>query len=159
MFNGHVSLQCSKFRLLKVLELVGVGGWLSVECILKSSHELIHLKYLGIRNCEIKVSSLPFHSMKNLETLNVVGNDSPDCNVDALWRIGTLRHVRCGCLIGPISTSAVSNLKTLEWIKPRKSWARKLPLLNNLRKLGVCDIEDWVTMTNLRYSLHGLQIS
>jgi len=55
--------------------------------------------------------------------------------------------------MGPISTSAV---KTMQWVIPRKSWARKLPLLNNLHKLGVYDIEDWVTMTNLLKTLHSL---
>jgi hypothetical protein len=155
----EVRLQCSNFRLLKVLELVGVHSFSNVEYILKLSHDLIHLKYLGIRNSKIKVSSLPFHRMRNLETLNVEYNNSGESNnVDALWRIATLRHVHCrgGYLIEPISTPAVSNLQTLHWVKPRKSWARKLPLLNNLRKLGVCEIEDWVTMNNLLKTLHSL---
>ncbi|XP_078149590.1 disease resistance protein RPP13-like isoform X1 [Carex rostrata] len=156
VFNkGRVSLQCSKFRLLKVLECVGVDRFLNI--LLKSSHELIHLKYLGIREGRIDVSSLSFHHMKNLETLNVQGDFSKECNVDALWRISTLRHVRCDDpIMGPISTSTVSNLKTMQWVKPRKSWARKLPLLNNLRKLGVRHVEDWVTMTNLLKTLHSL---
>ncbi|XP_078149599.1 putative disease resistance RPP13-like protein 3 isoform X2 [Carex rostrata] len=127
MFPGYeVSLQCSNFRLLKVLELVSVGAYNSHEYIFKSSHELIHLKYLGIQNSGIKVSSLSFHRMKNLETLNVDTNESSDCNVDALWRNDILRHVRCrqGYFIGPISISTVSNLQTLKWVKPRKSWAR-----------------------------------
>jgi hypothetical protein len=147
----EVRLQCSNFRLLKVLELVSVDDF-----ILKSSHGLIHLKYLGIRNSKIKISSLSFHCMRNLETLNVDYNKPGASNVNALWRIATLRHVHCGGIIGPISTPAVSNLQTLQWVRPRKSWARKLPLLNNLRKLGVRDVEDWVTMTNLLKTLHSL---
>ncbi|XP_078149593.1 disease resistance protein RPP13-like isoform X2 [Carex rostrata] len=159
VFNkGRVSLQCSKFRLLKVLECVGVDSWLGTEYILKSSHELIHLKYLGIRNSGIQVSSLPFHCMKHLETLNIAYINDGDANVDALWRIATLRHVRCrqGYFIGPISTHAVSNLQTLQWVKPHRAWARKLPLLNNLRKLGVYEVEDWVLMNNLLETLHSL---
>ncbi|XP_078149595.1 disease resistance protein RPP13-like isoform X4 [Carex rostrata] len=161
VFEMHnVSLQCSNFRLLKVLELVGVGltSWLGTEYILKSSHELIHLKYLGIRNSGIQVSSLPFHCMKHLETLNIAYINDGDANVDALWRIATLRHVRCrqGYFIGPISTHAVSNLQTLQWVKPHRAWARKLPLLNNLRKLGVYEVEDWVLMNNLLETLHSL---
>ncbi|XP_078149589.1 disease resistance protein RPP13-like isoform X3 [Carex rostrata] len=156
VFNkDRVRLQCSKFRLLKVLELVGVDRVPYI--ILKSSHELIHLKYLGIQECIIQISSLSLHRMKNLETLNVSLNSNSHCNVDALWRISTLRHVQCFYpIMGPTSTSTVSNLETMQWVKPRKSWARKLPLLNNLRKLGVCKVVNWVTMTNLLKTLHSL---
>jgi len=89
VFNkGRVSLQCSKFRLLKVLEFVSVDGN-SPYIQLKSSHELIHLKYLGIRDYQIKISSLSFHCMKNLETLNV--NLAFDRNV-MLMPYGELVH-------------------------------------------------------------------
>ncbi|XP_078152806.1 toMV susceptible protein tm-2-like [Carex rostrata] len=154
LFGLHLS-NCSYFRLLKVLEVVGVTSYtrdLELD-------ELMHLKYLGFRKCDMHVdfSSCSFHRMKTLETLDVRGTTAQLPN--ALWTIGTLRHVLCdsGSLDGPISTVNLRNLQTMRWVSPVIEWERKLPLLNNLCKLGVNNsLEKWVTVTNLLQTLPSL---
>ncbi|XP_078164678.1 disease resistance protein RPP13-like [Carex rostrata] len=147
----EMSLHCSNFKLLKVLEIVGVEKF---EYELKLLGELIHLKYLGLRGCDIDLSTFSFHRMKRLETLDVRGSK---CNLpcDDLWTIGTLMHVLVdyrNFFDGPTSKDILmSNLQTLKWITVTRACNAKLP---NIRKLGIrneCD--EWVSITNLLQTL------
>ncbi|XP_078165338.1 toMV susceptible protein tm-2-like isoform X3 [Carex rostrata] len=145
------SLHCSNFRLLKVLEIVG-----NIRDVieLKSLDKLIHLKYLGLRNCTTKRFS--FHGMKSLETLELRETRYSKCN--GLWTISTLKHV----LVDYSSAirelpkgTPISNLQTLKWVKFRDVCDAKLP---NLRTLAIENYSgEWVSMNNLFQTLRNLR--
>ncbi|XP_078165340.1 disease resistance protein RPP13-like isoform X4 [Carex rostrata] len=140
------SLHWSNFRLLKVLEIV------SYILELKSLAELIHLKYLGLRDCLIKRSS--FHGMKSLETLELRGRGYD--KFEGLWTISTLRHVLVDSIEGPIPKgTTISNLQTLKWVSFQDVCDAKLP---NLRTLGIQNYSGkWVSLTNLFQTLRNLR--
>ncbi|XP_078153009.1 disease resistance protein RPP13-like [Carex rostrata] len=135
LFGIHLP-KCSNFKLLRVVEVVGVTSY--TRDLVKELDKLMHLKYLGSRNCNmhIDISSHFFSRMKTLETLDVRGTIAKISN--AIWTIGTLRHVLCDCgsLDGPISTINLRNLQTLQWVSSMREWDKKLPHLYNLCKLG-----------------------
>ncbi|XP_078175712.1 disease resistance protein RPP13-like [Carex rostrata] len=144
-------LHWSNFRLLKVLE---IEGWSHKELELKSLDELIHLKYMGIRNCTIDLSSCSLHHMRGLETLDV--RESPGKQpCDDFWSIGTLRHVRGHRNIfeGPLPKCIdLNHLQTLKWVTVEGAFDWKLP---NLRKLGIFNnrSDEWVSIANLLKTL------
>ncbi|KAJ4804890.1 Disease resistance protein (CC-NBS-LRR class) family protein [Rhynchospora pubera] len=83
----------SVFRLLRVLEIVGVD---KIE--LSGIDRLIHLRYLGFRNgsgLELP-NDRSLGRLKNLETLDLRGTTivrHDPVQLMGLWTIGTLRHV------------------------------------------------------------------
>ncbi|XP_078165349.1 toMV resistant protein Tm-2 netted virescent-like [Carex rostrata] len=145
-------LHGSEFRLLKVLEIVGTKDNIIV---LISLGELIHLKYLGLRNFE--TFSFSFHGMKSLETLELRGIKYE--KFDGLWTISTLRHVLVDYwrpIRGQIPNgTTISNLQTLKWVYFEDVCDAKLP---NLRTLGIKnDSGKWVSWTNLFQTLHNMR--
>ncbi|XP_078175699.1 putative disease resistance RPP13-like protein 3 [Carex rostrata] len=143
-------LHCSNFRLLKVLK---IEGW-DEELVLKSLDELIHLKYLGIRDCEIDLSSCSLHRMRSLETLDVRGSEGKQ-PCDDFWSIGTLRHVQGNLdfFESPLPKCIdLNHLQTLKWVTVEGACDWKLP---NLRKLGIYynRSDEWVSTTNLLQTL------
>ncbi|KAJ4779398.1 Disease resistance family protein [Rhynchospora pubera] len=128
----------SVFRLLRVLEIVGVD---KIE--LSGIDRLIHLRYLGFRNgsgLELP-NDRSLGRLKNLETLDLRGTTivrHDPVQLMGLWTIGTLRHVMSGPYSGPPPNSDFSNLQTLQWVSVLKTWQKnELPRLNNLIKLGL----------------------
>ncbi|XP_078175593.1 putative disease resistance RPP13-like protein 3 [Carex rostrata] len=147
--------KCYNFRLLKVLELVGVRN--CTPDLVRGIEKLIHLKYLGFRNSGIALKSLcSFRQMKTLETLDIRGTKVTVPN--SLWNIRTLRHVLCDGIPAPTSASNLINLQTLRSICPIDSGFRKLPILNNLRNLHLFTSheENWVPMITLLQTLYFL---
>ncbi|XP_078165335.1 putative disease resistance RPP13-like protein 3 [Carex rostrata] len=147
------SLHCTNFRLLKVLEIVGSTH--KRYLVIKSLDELIHLKYLGLTECNIKRAS--FHGMKSLETLELRGRGYD--KFDGLWTISTLRHVLVEYPedIQPIPKgTTISNLQTLKWwVRLQDVCDAKLP---NLRTLGIENYSGkWVSSTNLFQTLRNLR--
>ncbi|XP_078173109.1 putative disease resistance RPP13-like protein 3 [Carex rostrata] len=148
--------KCYNFRLLKVLELVGIRNYTPDS--VRGIDKLIHLKYLGFRNSGIELKSLcSFRHMKTLETLDIRGTEATVLP-NSLWNIRTLRHVLCDGVAAPTSASNLINLQTLRWIRPIDSWFRKLPILNNLRNLHLLNEDEkyWVPVITLLQRLYFL---
>ncbi|XP_078166169.1 putative disease resistance RPP13-like protein 3 [Carex rostrata] len=121
-----------EFRLLKVLVLEEVEN--DDVDLVRGLEKLVHLKYLGLRGCDIPISKCSFHRMKALETLDMrrIVNDVKLPN--GLWSIDTLRHVMCTTgLELPKTTAELKNIQTMQWVYFNK----KMPLLSNLCKLGL----------------------
>ncbi|KAJ3685403.1 hypothetical protein LUZ61_014567 [Rhynchospora tenuis] len=127
----------SDFKLLRILEIVGVR-----EIELRGLDRLIHLKYLGIRNCFwLEFSNdCSLSRLKNLETLDLRGTNLVDGDIPmGLWTIGTLRHAICGTV--PVYALPFNvdlrNLQTLQFICVPDTRKTHLPCVKNLRKLGL----------------------
>ncbi|KAJ4769144.1 Disease resistance protein RPP8 [Rhynchospora pubera] len=145
------------FRLLRVLE---TDTGLTSKNVPQGFDGLIHLKYLGIKNNDVPFN-LPrdfcWDRLKNLETL--IGNVEQQMG---LWSIRTLRHVKSKYVPfdGPPANADLRNLQTLQWMSSSclKAWHKnQLPILNNLRKLGLhieheiesveCEMVDYLLAT------------
>ncbi|KAJ1691418.1 hypothetical protein LUZ63_015573 [Rhynchospora breviuscula] len=130
------SISVIDFRLLRVLEIEGDNDYFE----LRGLDGLIHLKFLRIRNSELKFpSDFRWDRLKKLETL--IGDLEEE---KGLWSIRTLRHVISQDLDfvfdGLPASADLRNLQTLQWISSSclKAWHKnQLPLLNNLRKFGL----------------------
>ncbi|KAJ4814877.1 Nbs-lrr resistance protein [Rhynchospora pubera] len=146
----------SKFRLLRVLEIVGVQMRRVTE--IRGLDGLTNLKYLGFRNCaQLNIPTCSFDHLKNLETLDMRGTliiDPPT----SLWTISTLRHVLYDSFIsGPPSSANLRNLQTVQWICVDDWHADQIPHLYNLRKLGLSSAcSDWDAVSHLLEDLHSL---
>ncbi|KAJ1695522.1 hypothetical protein LUZ63_012220 [Rhynchospora breviuscula] len=138
----------SKYILLRVLEIEGVKMSHVIE--LRGLEQLIHLKYLGFRNCEqLTISTCPFGRLKNLETLDLRGILMPYGASTDLWTIGTLRHV----LYEPFERYNLElptwvdlkNLQTVKWVSDSdtETHTKQFPTLNNMRKLGLTNCKNW----------------
>ncbi|KAJ4789538.1 Disease resistance family protein [Rhynchospora pubera] len=148
----------SEFKLLRVLEIVGVN--MSHITNLKGLDKLIHLKYLGFRNCyQLNVSTSSFGRLKNLQTLDLRGTKM-ERSPTGLWTIGTLRHVLTGGWIwsGPPSRVDLINLQTLKWVCLMETWLSHVPGLSNLKTLGLSNpySEWWDPVPNLLGTLTSL---
>ncbi|KAJ4755950.1 Nbs-lrr resistance protein [Rhynchospora pubera] len=146
----------SKYRLLRVLEIVGVQMRRVTE--IRGLDGLTNLKYLGFRNCaQLNIPTCSFDHLKNLETLDMRGTliiDPPT----SLWTISTLRHVLYDSFIsGPPSSANLRNLQTVQWICIDDWHADQIPRLYNLRKLGLSNAcSDWDAVSHLLEDLHSL---
>ncbi|KAJ4798328.1 Disease resistance family protein [Rhynchospora pubera] len=133
------SLNLTEFRLLRVLEIIGVKN-----TEIRGLEKLIHLKYLGIQQCDeinLHIESSLEH-LKNLETFNLhrtflTGGFEPI----GLWTISTLRHIQTPYIqdwVLPFN-AILRNLQTLRSVKvTEESYQHdQFPCLNNLRELRV----------------------
>ncbi|KAJ3703958.1 hypothetical protein LUZ61_007663 [Rhynchospora tenuis] len=162
----NFSMSNNEFKLLRVIEIVGVS-----ETELMGIDRLIHLKYLGFRNCgRLKLTNgCSLGRLKNLQTLDfrrtLVENGPPT----DLWTIETLRHVMWDAMVdspysGPPSNAVPRNLQTLRWISGVETWQEnRLPHLNKLQKLGLdngCinkpEIINWDVVVHLFKTLSNL---
>ncbi|KAJ4769941.1 Nbs-lrr resistance protein [Rhynchospora pubera] len=128
----------AEYRLLRVVEIVNVKMYKITE--LKGLDRLIHLKYLGFKDCQcILIDCRCFSGrMKNLETLDlqkILLHPPPD-----VWTTDTLRHVHVDDFFPiPIlpTEGDLSNLQTLKWVSTTTCCRSQFPNLNNLLKLGL----------------------
>ncbi|KAJ1691067.1 hypothetical protein LUZ63_015222 [Rhynchospora breviuscula] len=128
----------AEFRLLSVLEIVNVTMTIRTE--LKGLDRLIHLKYLGFKDCSnILIDETCFSGrMINLETLDlreIELSSPPD-----VWTINTLRHVYVSVYkaIRKLPLEAdLSNLQTLKWLNTTACRRSQFSNLDNLLKLGL----------------------
>ncbi|KAJ4782122.1 Disease resistance protein RPP8 [Rhynchospora pubera] len=129
----------AEFRLLTVLEIVNVKMSKCTE--LKGLDRLIHLKYLGFKDCEnIEIDCRCFSGrMKNLETLDLRSIHLKDFMPPTdIWTIDTLRHVQVHAYFPILPTDRdLSNLQTLKWLSTTACRSSQFPNLNNLLKLGL----------------------
>ncbi|KAJ1691554.1 hypothetical protein LUZ63_015709 [Rhynchospora breviuscula] len=150
----------SEFKLLRVLEIVGVN--MSHITNLKGLDKLIHLKYLGFKNCfQLNVSTSSFGRLKNLQTLDLRGTSMQQSPM-GLWTIGTLRHVLTGkwSCSGLPSRGDFINLQTVKWVSVTDTWSTHVPRLNNLRTLGLSNeiypYTQWNVVSNVLGALPSL---
>uniref|UniRef100_A0A0A9AKM0 Disease resistance R13L4/SHOC-2-like LRR domain-containing protein n=1 Tax=Arundo donax TaxID=35708 RepID=A0A0A9AKM0_ARUDO len=105
---------------------------------------IIHLRYLGIRNSNFKELPSSMSKFDNLQTLDVrrtnVGN-----TVDEFWEIQALRHVLADKMLLPKCSVPLNNLMTLNGVVPLESWDEKICPLNYmiyLRSLSLSGISE-----------------
>ncbi|KAJ4769942.1 Disease resistance protein (CC-NBS-LRR class) family [Rhynchospora pubera] len=135
----------AEFRLLTVVEIVNVKMSRTTE--LKGIDRLIHLKYLGFKDCQyISIDCRCLSGrMKNLETLDLRSIEMIGWDLPNIWTIGTLRHVHVGVhgAIRKLPLKAnLSNLQTLKWLETTACRRSQFPNLDNLLKLGLTTLGD-----------------
>ncbi|KAJ4776865.1 Disease resistance family protein [Rhynchospora pubera] len=150
----------NEFRLLKVLELVGVD--IPVKQSLTGLDKLIHLKYLGFRKCSSNLT-IPVDSLgclKNLETLDLRGISAEGTIPSNLWEIDALRHVffaKHDYVVLP-PNAYLRNLQTIKWVKlDGNPWpVHKIPCLTSLRRLSLVTFSQWDNTIHLLGTLPHL---
>ncbi|KAJ3696488.1 hypothetical protein LUZ61_000193 [Rhynchospora tenuis] len=116
IFDVHTPSCQIWFRLLRILELKGVG---TIETLPTEVTNMVHLRYLGLRGSN--VNSLPekIGRLQNLQTLDIRGTALTAAPV-SLWNITALRHVHTDwsrAINGPPKGSKLESLLTLKYVK------------------------------------------
>ncbi|XP_048326522.2 probable disease resistance RPP8-like protein 2 isoform X2 [Ziziphus jujuba] len=130
-------LICRKFKLVKVLELEGT--WLKYGGIPNVIGELFHLKYLGLRRCELQSLPEGIGSLSNLQTLDVAENFDLKTVPNVLWKLKNLRHLYMDASMfgNQLRIDTLRHLQTLSDFRV-KDWKETNTInLINLRKLGL----------------------
>ncbi|XP_031258793.1 disease resistance protein RPP13-like [Pistacia vera] len=122
----------STFRLLRVLDL----SYLSMKTIPQEVGELIHLKYLELRETGIQVVPPFILKLVSLQTLNLIGTSMKPSLPPDISKLQELRHL-FGIFSGNFRIDNLVNLQTLRYI-PGKTWIKTNPEgLVNLRELHI----------------------
>ncbi|KAJ4750575.1 Disease resistance family protein [Rhynchospora pubera] len=163
--DGSYLSRFYEFRLLRVLEIVGVSVHVRSQIQLRGFDRLSHLKYLGFKNCHDLIINLTCSVgyLKNLETLDLRGVEIIDSPTD-LWTNGTLRHVLykprwwdSNELYFP-AWHDFRNLQTIKWVSDSdvRTPTNQLPILNSIRKLGLSNCTNWGSVSHRLESLPSL---
>lgn len=134
--HGLHFLQGSRF--LRVVDLNG----LKMQKLPDEIGNIIHLRYLGIRNSNLEELPLSIYKLDNLQTLDVRKTNVGKI-VDEFWDIEALRHVLAEKMLLPNCSVPLNNLMTLNGVVPCSSWDEKNCPLNNmiyLRSLSLSGI-------------------
>lgn len=138
--GSDLHLICRKFKLIKVLELEDMKLDYSIP---NEIGELFHLKYLGLRHCNLQVLPEGIGSLFNLQTLDIADNCNLKTIPNVLWKLKNLRHLYRNAHAYPLGShnrlqvDTLRHLQTLSELRV-EDWKRtKTDLLINLRKLGL----------------------
>uniref|UniRef100_A0A251JX99 NB-ARC domain-containing protein n=1 Tax=Manihot esculenta TaxID=3983 RepID=A0A251JX99_MANES len=147
MTRGQEIYILSHFRLLRILNLENI--YLSKYHVPGDIGNLIHLRYLGLRNTGLWVTtkylfvvstSLPpsIGNLKSLYTLDVRKN-SLETLPDVLWKLENLRHLLVEPEVdGQLRLDTLTHLETLKWVRAKNLIANNaLCKLTNVRNLGI----------------------
>ncbi|WOL15627.1 disease resistance protein [Canna indica] len=134
----RITMYFSHLHLLRVLDLEGVR---QVREIPKDIKNMIHLRYLGLRDTDFKIIPSSIGELQYLQTL-----DSRRSAIEQLprtfWKIPTLRNVYGGREFTPIiRTSRIPNCKALhvvKWIEAGE-WIATCNA-TNFHKLAIAEI-------------------
>ncbi|KDP22480.1 hypothetical protein JCGZ_26311 [Jatropha curcas] len=122
------------FKLLRVLELEGI----SCSSIPSRIGDLVHLKYLGLKETNIQVLPSAIGSLRNLQTLDIAGNLHLRIVPNVIRNMIYLRHLyMCGHELGYLQIDTLKHLQTLTEIHVEGWKHNKSRSLLSLRKLGI----------------------
>ncbi|KAJ3708358.1 hypothetical protein LUZ61_012063 [Rhynchospora tenuis] len=102
-------LHASKF--LRVIDLQG----LLLESLPNAVGSMIHLRYLGVKNCGLKQLPTTIGNLIYLQTFDVQDTDASNMD-EEFWNIPTLRHIFARKLNPPKSLKTKGHLQTLHGI-------------------------------------------
>lgn len=121
-------LHASKF--LRVIDLQG----LLLENLPDEVGSMIHLRYLGVKNCGLKKLPTSIGNLIYLQTFDVQDTDATNVG-ETFWGIPTLRHILARKIKPPQSMKAKDNLQTLHGIDCTSWNTTLLKKAINLRSL------------------------
>ncbi|KAJ4814711.1 Disease resistance protein (CC-NBS-LRR class) family [Rhynchospora pubera] len=163
---GESNLDCSKYKLLRVLGCITEWG---ERVVLRNFKGLPHLRYLKL-NSEIEGQEREFgewiRSMKYLETLDLGKSSHGDLS-KWIWQVKTLRHaileyVKCNTQAPPTSAD-LTNLQTLLYVNYGESRpASGPPNITQVRNLmiEVCNFSmELITLLHNLKHLVNLDIT
>ncbi|KAL8132566.1 hypothetical protein AgCh_008160 [Apium graveolens] len=133
-----VPLDLKKFKLLRVLDLEGM----QIAQLSSAIGDLIHLRYLGLRETWLKNFPSSIGCLSNLQTLDL-RSTLIDSIPLAVWKLQQLRHLHFSkfkaMVVSPPYNSTLPNLHTLHGICLCESSCMKNGVENlvNLRELGL----------------------
>uniref|UniRef100_A0A0A9FSA8 AAA+ ATPase domain-containing protein n=1 Tax=Arundo donax TaxID=35708 RepID=A0A0A9FSA8_ARUDO len=128
-------------RFLRVIDLYG----LLLASVPDEIGSIIHLRYLGIRNCKLSELPASISKLDNLQTLDV-RKTKVNSITHELWELRGLRHVLADALRLPnkCPSTHLKQLQTLVGVKPPDAWSSNgcCPLnhMIYLRSLTLCSI-------------------
>ncbi|KAJ4809369.1 Disease resistance protein (CC-NBS-LRR class) family [Rhynchospora pubera] len=157
LFGDRSNLDCSKYKLLRVL---GCLGWSSQRVVLRNFKGLPHLRYLKL-NSEIEGQEREFgewiRSMKYLETLDLGYSRHGDLS-KWIWQVKTLRHAILNNYNtqAPPTSADLTNLQTLLYVNYGESRpASGPPNITQVRNLRI-EVRNF-SMEELITLLHNLK--
>ncbi|KAJ1703874.1 hypothetical protein LUZ63_003653 [Rhynchospora breviuscula] len=121
-------LHASKF--LRVVDLQGL--WL--ESLPNEVGSMIHLRYLGVKNCGLKQLPASIGNLMYLQTFDVQDTDASNID-EEFWNIPTLRHIFACKMKPPQTLKSKDNLQTLHGIDCSSWNTALLEKAMNLRSL------------------------
>ncbi|KAH7510675.1 hypothetical protein FEM48_ZijujUnG0101100 [Ziziphus jujuba var. spinosa] len=127
---------CRKFKLIKVLDLEDMKLDAGVP---DEIGELFHLKYLGLRHCNLSWLPKGIGSLSNLQTLDIGENCNLRTLPNVLWKLKNLRHLYKNAypFNNLLRIDTLRHLQTLSDLRV-EDWKQANPAhLINLRKLGL----------------------
>ncbi|XP_015877805.3 probable disease resistance RPP8-like protein 2 [Ziziphus jujuba] len=127
---------CRKFKLIKVLDLEDMKLDAGVP---DEIGELFHLKYLGLRHCNLSWLPKGIGSLSNLQTLDIGENCNLRTLPNVLWKLKNLRHLYKNAypFNDLLRIDTLRHLQTLSDLEV-EDWKQANPAhLINLRKLGL----------------------
>jgi NB-ARC domain/Rx N-terminal domain len=133
-----VFFQHKRMAYIRVLELEGVHDEVNHLEFLEG--DILLLRYLNLRNTNLKVFPLSSSNLQHLQTLDVRGTSIVKLP-DYIWTCKTLEHLYINNLIGPPSILGLTDLQTLVGGLGLGQIARGLSSLTNLRYLKIVMID------------------
>jgi NB-ARC domain/Rx N-terminal domain len=144
----------NRMMYIRVLELEGVHA--------KNDHfeflegDMLHLRYLSLRNTNLKLFPLSSRNLQRLQTLDIRGTSIKKLP-DFLWKSKTLEHLYLNS-IHPPSINGLTDLQTLVGASCPEGIARGLSSLTNLRylKMELIDVSCGDEVINSLRDLRNL---
>ncbi|KAJ4748332.1 Disease resistance protein (CC-NBS-LRR class) family [Rhynchospora pubera] len=143
-------LLASKF--LRVVDLQG----LRLESLPNEVGSMIHLRYLGVKNCGLKQLPASIGNLMYLQTFDVQNTDASNIN-EEFWNIPTLRHIFTYKMKPPITLKSKDYLQTLHGIDCSSWNTALLEKAMNLRSLELEGLSN-SHMEALLVALRKLQL-
>ncbi|KAJ6863783.1 disease resistance protein [Populus alba x Populus x berolinensis] len=138
---GSIKSVFKNFKLLRVLDLEGIqshGGKLAKEI-----GNLIHLRFLSLRDTDIDELPSTIGNLRYLQTLDLLTWNSTVQIPNVVWRLNRLRHLylpeSCGEDSYKWQLANLVNLQTLVNFPAEKCEITDLVRLNHLKKLVIDD--------------------
>ncbi|KAK3139631.1 hypothetical protein QOZ80_5AG0386570 [Eleusine coracana subsp. coracana] len=137
-FKSYIRQLLQESKFLRVINLQGleVGDKLPNEI-----GDVVHLQYLAVTSCSLRVIPSSVGRLTGLQTLDV-RDTAVERLPESFWKIMSLRHVFGHDLVLPKQIGDLKNLQTLDTIKPDNyGWDRiTLAKLTNLRSLFIWEL-------------------
>lgn len=161
--HGRLEFLCRHSKFIRVVDLQGAR----IGTLPESIGDMIHLRYLGLRSCNLKDLPRSVARLLNLETLDIAGNDVHNI-VPEFWSGEKLKHVLATKLqLPPGSMGPLRRLMTLHGVISSSHWTpdncpfTEMKSLLSVELMGVTDatVEMMVlALVQLNSPLHHLRL-
>ncbi|KAB2599204.1 disease resistance protein [Pyrus ussuriensis x Pyrus communis] len=150
-------LVSSLFKDFKLLRVLKVEGMTALVDLPNEIGNMVHLRFLSLRDSHIKRLPSSLGNLILLQTLNLRFRSDPDMLPNVFWKMVQLRHLYLPWSYtargNRLHLSTLHNLQTLNYVSSRCCELNDLAGLTSLRKLA---IESASPLKNLEETLKGI---